>query len=79
MLTSFQIAHALYGSLDFAQRRLRKLNGDDLLGRFRPFRAEGGTYPYHYTYLGNSASRSSLPNAATTSRARIRLAGDGGT
>jgi hypothetical protein len=48
VLTSFQIAHALYGSLDFAQRRLRKLCEADLLGRFRPFRAEGGTYPYHY-------------------------------
>jgi hypothetical protein len=48
VLTSFQIAHALYGSVDFAQRRLRKLTNDDLLGRFRPFRAEGGTYPYHY-------------------------------
>jgi Replication-relaxation len=48
VLTSFQIAHALYGSLDFAQRRLRKLTQADLLARFRPFRAEGGTYPYHY-------------------------------
>jgi hypothetical protein len=48
VLTSFQIAHALYPSLDFAQRRLRKLCEADLLARFRPFRAEGGTYPYHY-------------------------------
>jgi hypothetical protein len=48
VLTSFQIAHALYPSADFAQRRLRKLCEVDLLGRFRPFRAEGGTYPYHY-------------------------------
>ena len=48
VLTSFQISHALYGSLDFAQRRLRKLCEVGLLGRFRPFRAEGGTHPYHY-------------------------------
>ncbi|MBO3738002.1 replication-relaxation family protein [Actinoplanes flavus] len=50
VLTSFQIAHALYPSLDFAQRRLRKLCAEDvdLLARFRPFRAEGGTWPYHY-------------------------------
>lgn len=48
VLTSFQIAHALYPSLDFAQRRLRKLCEAGLIGRFRPFQAEGGTYPYHY-------------------------------
>jgi hypothetical protein len=50
VLTSFQIAHALYPSLDFAQRRLSKLCAKDMLvlGRFRPLRAEGGTYPYHY-------------------------------
>jgi hypothetical protein len=49
VLTSFQIAHARYPSLDFAQRRLRALcQTKKLLGRFRPFRAEGGTYPYHY-------------------------------
>lgn len=48
VLTTFQIAHALYPSLDFAQRRLRKLCQVGLLGRFRPFRPEGGTYPYHY-------------------------------
>ncbi|MEV6345935.1 replication-relaxation family protein [Actinoplanes sp. NPDC051851] len=50
VFTSFQIAHALYPSLDFAQRRLRKLCATDMevLARFRPLRAEGGTYPYHY-------------------------------
>jgi hypothetical protein len=48
VLTTVQIAHALYPSLDFAQRRLRKLCQVGLLDRFRPFRAEGGTYPYHY-------------------------------
>lgn len=48
VLTTVQIAHALYPSLDFAQRRLRKLCQVGLLDRFRPFRAEGGTYPYHH-------------------------------
>jgi hypothetical protein len=48
VLTTAQIAHALYPSLDFAQRRLRKLCQVGLLDRFRPFRADGGTYPYHY-------------------------------
>jgi hypothetical protein len=48
VLTTFQIAHALYPSLDFAQRRLRTLCDLGLLARFRPFRAEGGTHPYHY-------------------------------
>jgi hypothetical protein len=48
VLTTFQIAHALFPSLDFAQRRLRRLCDAGLLTRFRPFRADGGTYPYHY-------------------------------
>ncbi|MDG4833989.1 replication-relaxation family protein [Solwaraspora sp. WMMD1047] len=48
VLTTVQINHALFGSLDFTQRRLRKLCHAGLLARFRPFRAEGGTYPYHY-------------------------------
>jgi hypothetical protein len=48
VLTTVQINRALFGSLDFTQRRLRKLCQAGLLARFRPFRAEGGTYPYHY-------------------------------
>jgi protein involved in plasmid replication-relaxation len=48
VLTSFQIAHALFGSLDFCQRRLRTLHALRLVARFRPQRAEGGSYPYHY-------------------------------
>jgi hypothetical protein len=48
VLTTFQIAHALFPSLDFAQRRLRRLCDAGLLTRFRPFRADGGTHPYHY-------------------------------
>jgi hypothetical protein len=48
VLTSFQIAHALFSSLDFCQRRLRTLHRLRLVARFRPLRAEGGSYPYHY-------------------------------
>lgn len=48
VLTSFQIAYALFPSLDYAQERLRKLVRLGLLDRFRPQRADGGSYPYHY-------------------------------
>ena len=48
VLTTFQIAHALFGSLDFCQRRLRALYQLRLVARFRPQRADGGSYPYHY-------------------------------
>ncbi|AVT30227.1 hypothetical protein C6361_12795 [Plantactinospora sp. BC1] len=48
VLTSFQIAHALFPSLDFCQRRLRTLHRLRLVARFRPQRADGGSYPYHY-------------------------------
>lgn len=48
VLTSFQIARALFSSLDFCQRRLRTLYRLRLVARFRPQRADGGSYPYHY-------------------------------
>lgn len=48
VLTSFQIATALFPSLDFCQRRLRTLYRLRLVARFRPQRADGGSYPYHY-------------------------------
>jgi len=48
VLTTFQISHALFGSLDFAQRRLLKLHRLGLVDRFRPLRAGGGSYPWHY-------------------------------
>jgi hypothetical protein len=48
VLTSFQIAHALFPSLDFAQRRLTRLHHLGLIDRFRPFRPDGGSFPYHY-------------------------------
>ena len=48
VLTSAQIAHALYASLDTAQRRLLILYRLALVDRFRPLRAGGGSYPWHY-------------------------------
>jgi len=48
VLTTFQICHALFGSLDFAQRRLLILHRLGLVDRFRPLRAGGGSYPWHY-------------------------------
>lgn len=48
LLTSFQIAAALFPSLDFAQRRLRRLVDVGVLARFRPLKADGGSFPYHY-------------------------------
>ena len=48
VLTTFQICHALFGSLDFAQRRLLRLHRLGLVDRFRPLRAGGGSYPWHY-------------------------------
>jgi hypothetical protein len=54
LLTTPQIAHALFPSLDFAQKRLLKLLHAELIDRFRPLRYGGGSYPWHYllTYLG---------------------------
>ena len=48
VLTTDQIAHALFPSRDFAQRRLLTLHRMHVVGRFRPQRPEGGTHPYHY-------------------------------
>lgn len=48
VLTSDQIATALYPSINFAQRRLRTLLAIGVVDRFRPQRADGGSYPYHY-------------------------------
>jgi hypothetical protein len=48
VLTSVQIAQALFPSLDYAQERLRALVDLRVLERFRPNRAGGGSFPYHY-------------------------------
>lgn len=75
VLTSFQIAHALFPSLNYAQRRLTQLTGLGLLERFRPFRLEGGSHPYHYAlaHIGAliiAAARGDEPprRAASTTR-----------
>ncbi|MFE9958118.1 replication-relaxation family protein [Micromonospora sp. NPDC005299] len=48
LLTTDQIATALFPSLDFAQRRLRRLTVLRAVDRFRPNKPDGGSYPYHY-------------------------------
>ncbi|MFV2022268.1 replication-relaxation family protein [Micromonospora sp. LOL_023] len=49
VLTSFQIAHALFPSVDYAQERLRALTQQlGVVDRFRPQRPDGGSFPYHY-------------------------------
>lgn len=55
VLTSFQIAQALFPSLNYAQRRLTQLTGLGLLERFRPFRLQGGSHPYHYALAHTGA------------------------
>jgi hypothetical protein len=47
-LTTAQIAHALFPSLDFAQRRLKLLTELQAINRFRPTKLDGGSHPYHY-------------------------------
>lgn len=49
LLTTPQIATALFPSLDFAQRRLQRLTGLGVVDRFRPQRWDGGTWPTHQT------------------------------
>jgi hypothetical protein len=48
VFTTDQIAHALFPSLDTAQKRLLKLLEADLVDRFRPLRVGGGSYPWRY-------------------------------
>ncbi|GAA1889616.1 replication-relaxation family protein [Asanoa iriomotensis] len=48
LLTTDQITTALFPSRNYGQRRLLKLTRLGVLTRFRPQRAAGGTFPYHY-------------------------------
>src|SRR3569833_308535 len=48
VLTTEQIAAALFPSVNFAQRRLRALLSMRVVDRFRPQRPDGGSYPYHW-------------------------------
>jgi predicted transcriptional regulator len=77
LLTSDQIANALYPSLDYAQRRLRRLTALGVIGRFRPQKPDGGSYPYHYVLdqLGVdvvAAQRGEEPPRRTQARDRRR-------
>jgi len=76
VLTSFQIAHALFPSLNYAQRRLTQLTELSLLERFRPFRLQGGSHPYHYALahtgaLVVAATRGDEPPRRTASTTRL--------
>lgn len=48
VFTTPQLADALFPSLDFAQHRLQRLTRLKVVDRFRPFRPDGGSFPYHY-------------------------------
>jgi len=77
VLTSFQIAYALFPSLDFAQRRLTRLTTIGVVDRFRPFKLDGGSFPYHYVIdqLGAevvAAQRDEPPPRPGYGRARRR-------
>ncbi|WP_127499684.1 replication-relaxation family protein [Actinoplanes solisilvae] len=48
VLTTEQIAAALFPSVNFAQRRLRALLALRVVDRFRPQRPDGGSWPYHW-------------------------------
>ncbi|MEU9824154.1 replication-relaxation family protein [Micromonospora chersina] len=48
VFTTPQLAYALFPSLDFAQHRLTRLTTLRVVDRFRPFRPDGGSYPFHY-------------------------------
>ena len=76
VLTSFQVAHALFPSLNYAQRRLTQLTGLGLVERFRPFRLQGGSHPYHYAlaHVGAevvAASRGEDPPRRSASTIRL--------
>lgn len=76
VLTSFQIAHALFPTLNYAQRRLTTLTALGLVERFRPFRLQGGSHPYHYAlaHIGGllvAATRGEPPPRRGDSTARL--------
>jgi Replication-relaxation len=77
ILYTHQIAHALFPSLDAAQKRLLKLLTAGLLDRFRPLRMGGGSYPWRYL-LGQTgmelvaAARGDDPVRRDAAKARRR-------
>jgi hypothetical protein len=77
VLTTDQIAHALFPSLDSAQTRLRHLTHLGAVARFRPQRPDGGSYSYRYVadQLGFdvvAAQRGDRPPRPATARERRR-------
>lgn len=80
VLTTFQISNALFGSLDFAQRRLLTLHQLGLVDRFRPLRMGGGSYPWHYVLAQTGAEhvastrQETPPKRAQTTEAARRIA-----
>ncbi|WP_246002048.1 replication-relaxation family protein [Allorhizocola rhizosphaerae] len=77
LLTTDQIADALYPSVHAAQVRLRTLTKLGLLLRFQPYRLNGGNFPYHYVldHLGAliiAGSRSDAPPRLSQSDTRIQ-------
>ena len=74
VLTTPQIAHALYPSLDFAQKRLTKLVALAVIDRFRPQRPVGGSYPFHYVLdqLGTDIVLTQRPDEEPPRRGQAR-------
>ncbi|MBB5868562.1 hypothetical protein F4553_001941 [Allocatelliglobosispora scoriae] len=79
VLTSAQIAHALFPSADYAQRRLRRLTALQVITRFRPLKPDGGSYPYHYlldqlgTELVAAQRRDPMPRRDQARTRRLHL------
>jgi hypothetical protein len=77
VLTTDQIAHAQFPSLDRAQTRLRELLRYGALARFRPQRPDGGSYSYRHlvSQLGHdivAAQRGDKPPRPSVARERRR-------
>lgn len=77
VLTTDQLAFALFPSVDVAQRRLRVLTELGVLQRFRPLKLDGGSHPYHYVldHLGAlvlSVQRATDPPRPAQTRARMQ-------
>ena len=69
VLTTSQVAFALFPSADVAQRRLRLLTEMGLLQRFRPLKLDGGSYPFHYVIDHLGGARAGYPERRRTTPA----------
>jgi hypothetical protein len=77
VLTTPQIATALFSSLGFTQRRLLALHRAGVIERFRPLRPGGGAYPWHYVLAQTgaetiAAARGQSPPRPSETAQRIR-------